>query len=240
MKVQAKWGAAGLILGLAAALALPSLAQTTTPPPTGGSSDRTVTVSGNATIKSAPDEAIVTLGVQTQASSAQQALQQNASKMTDVMKALLGDGLKADDIATVGVSLYPNYDSNGTIIVSYSVQDQINVTVHDMAKVGTIIDDAVAGGANLSSGISFQLSDQNQGVEKALQAAVENARSKAETLATAGNASLGQVISITEGYAPTPGPVFYDKMAAGVAESTPISPPTLETQVSVTVVWALV
>lgn len=240
MKAQAKWGAAGLILGLAAALALPSLAQTTTPPPTGGSSDRTVTVSGNATIKSAPDEAVVTLGVQTQASTAQEALQQNAAQMSDVMKALLGDGLKADDIATVGVNLYPNYDSNGTIIVSYTAQNQVNATVHDMNKVGMIIDDAVAAGANLSSGITFQLSDQNQGVDQALQAAVADARSKAQTLAEAGNASLGQVISITETSAPTPGPVFYDKMSAGVAASTPVSPPTLETQVSVTVVWALV
>jgi uncharacterized protein YggE len=198
-----------------------------------------VTVSGTATIRSAPDEAVVSLGVQTQAPTAQEALQQNANKMSDVMKALLGAGLGQSDIATSSLDLYPNYDSNGTVVVSYSAQNQVNVTIHDMNKVGAIIDTAVGAGANLSSGITFQLSDQNQGVEKALQAAVENARGKAETLAAAGGASLGSVVSITETGAPTPPPIYYEKAMAAQA-TTPVSPPTLETQVSVTVVWSLV
>lgn len=236
MKGNVKWGVAGLVLGLAAALAIPSLAQTS-PPPTPGSSGRTVTVSGTATIRSAPDEAVVSLGVQTQAPTAQQALQDNARKMTDVMKALLGAGLKQSDIATTNVSLYPNYNSDGTAVISFVAENDIQATVHDMGKVGSVIDTAVAAGANVTSGISFQLSDQNQGLDRALQAAVADARSKAETLAAAGGATLGQVISITETAAPNPPPIMYEKAAA--APSTPVSPPTLETQVSVTVVWAL-
>ena len=62
--------AAGIALGVLVALQLPSTAQDSS----GTSAQRSVTVSGTATIKSAPDEAIVSLGVQTQAGSAQQAL----------------------------------------------------------------------------------------------------------------------------------------------------------------------
>ena len=154
MKAKVRWGAAGVILGLAAALTLPSLA----PPTPGGSGGRTVTVTGMSTIRSAPDEAVITLGVQTQSQSAQDALQENATKMSKVVDALMGDGIKPADLATVGVNLYPNYDSNGTTVVSYTAQNQVNATVHDLNKVGQVIDDAVAAGANLASGISFQLS----------------------------------------------------------------------------------
>lgn len=238
MKDHAKWGAAGVLLGLVAALAIPSFAQTTSPTPTPSVSGRTVTVSGTATIRSSPDEAVVTLGVQTQARSAQEALQQNANKMVDVMKALLDAGLKQGDVATAGISLYPDYDSDGSVIVGYTAQNLVSATVHDMDRVGEVIDQAVAAGANLAGGISFQLSDQDQGVDRALQAAVEDARSKAEILAAAGGATLGPVVSIDETGRPVTPTIYYDRMAAEAA-TTPISAPTLETQVSVTVVWSL-
>ena len=240
MKAKVSWGAAGLMLGLVVALTLPSLAQSSSPSPGTGGVGRTVTVSGSATIRSAPDEAVVTLGVQTEAPTAQGALQQNASRMNDVMKAILDDGVKSADIATEWVNLYPNFDSGGSVIVSYSAQNQVNVTVRDLSNVGSIIDDAVSIGANLSNGIQFQLSDQNQGVERALAEAVAHARAKAEALASAGDASLGSVVTITEGTTPQYPPIPFAADAGRTEASTPISPPTLETQVTVTMVWSLV
>jgi hypothetical protein len=237
MKGSVKWGAAGLILGLAVALSIPSFAQTTPPAPS-GISDRTVTVTGTATIRSAPDEAIVTLGVNTQAATAEAAMQQNASKMSEIVKALLDAGIKQSDIATAVLSLYPNYSNDGLAIVGYAAENQVNATIRDMGKVGQVIDRAVAAGANVSSGISFQVSDQSKGLDEALQAAVADARHKAEVLAAAGGASLGQMLQVTELGAPTPQPLYRDVMAAGAATTT-VSPPTIETQVGVTVVWAL-
>jgi len=75
----------------------------------------------------------------------------------------------------------------------------------------------------------------------ALAAAVADARSKAEALATAGGAQLGQVMTIQETSASSPPPIFYDRgmAASSAAVPTPVSPPTLESQVSVTVVWTL-
>lgn len=240
MTGKLKWGAAGLILGLAAALTIPSFAQTTSPPPvpTGASPDRTVTVTGTATIKSAPDEAVVTLGVQTQAPTAEAAMQQNANQMSDVMAALLDDGLRQDDIATAWVNLYPNYSDSGLTIVGYTAENQVNATIRDMGKIGRIIDDGVAAGANVTSGISFQVSDGSKGLDDALRAAVADARQKAGVLAAAGGADLGQVVSITEVSAPSYPPIYRD-IAAQAGASTPVSPPTLETEVTVSVVWAL-
>ena len=180
------------------ALTLPSLAQDTgSPAPS--TSDRTVTVNGTATIKAKPDEAVISLGVQTQANTAQSALADNATKMTALIAALTNKGIAKDDIATSYVSIYPTYGNNGMDITGYQAVNQVDVTVRDISKVGEIIDDSVKAGANLSNGITFQLSDQNQGVDQALADAVANARSKAETLAGAGDAQLGEVVSIQEG-----------------------------------------
>jgi uncharacterized protein YggE len=192
-----------------------------------------------STIRSSPDEAVVTLGVQTQSQSAQDALQQNATKMGHVVDAILGDGIRPADLATVGVNLYPNYDSNGSSVVSYTAQNQVNATVHDLAKVGQVIDDAVAAGANLANGISFQLSDQNQGVDQALADAVANAKSKAEAIAAATDAALGPIVQVTEGGGYTPPVPYFAAAADSAGGTTPIQPPTIETQVTVTAVWSL-
>jgi len=238
MKKNVRWGIAGLVAGLAAALAIPTFAQTT-PPAGGGSSERTVTVTGSATIRSAPDEAVVTLGVRTQAPTAEGAMQQNANRMAAIMRVLLDQGLRQGDIATAWINLYPNYDSSGLTIVGYTAENQVTATVRDMGRIGRIIDGTVEAGANVLGGIAFQLSDENEGRDDALAEAVADARRKAEILAEASGATLGPVVTIAESGGVSPPPIYYERVAADAGATTPISPPTLESQVMVTVVWSL-
>lgn len=230
------WGIAGLVLGLAVALSLPSIAQTE--PPTPGTAERTVTVHGSAIVRSAPDEAVLTLGVQTQAATAEDAMAQNAERMNQVVRALLDQGLREEDLATSSLSLYPRYADSGLTVVGFTAENQVTATVRDLGRVGRLIDRAVEAGANLTSGISFRLSGENEAADRALGDAVADARGKAELLASAAEASLGQVVSISEAGAPTPAPFSYDVAVAAEAR-TPVLPPELETQVSVTVTWAL-
>ncbi|HEX5949474.1 MAG TPA: SIMPL domain-containing protein [Actinomycetota bacterium] len=240
MKGNAKWGSAGLALGVTVALMLPSLAQSSDPEP--GAMERTVTVSGTAAITSDPDEAVVTLGVQTQAQTAEAAMRDNANRMNEVIQAVRREGVAADDVATAWINLYPRYDDNGNAIVGYTAENQVNVTVRAMDDIGTVIDAAIEGGANLSSGIAFGLSDESAGAEDALAEAVADARSKAEALAAASGAQLGAVVSVVESGAPSP-PVMYRDYAvaeaATVAGAPPVETPTIETEVGVTVTWEL-
>lgn len=239
MKGNLKGTLVGIALGAAVALALPSLAQDASPEP--GAGRRTVTVSGTATVRSQPDEATVTLGVQTRAVTAEAAMRDNANRMREVIDAVRAEGVAADDIATAWVSLYPQYDENGIGIEGYVAENQVSVTVRSMQAVGRVIDVAVEAGTNLTSGIAFGLSDQGAGVERALAEAVADARDKALALAETSGAGLGAVVSVSETAAPVPGPIY---RGYGVAEAAgaapPIQPPTIETQVSVTVTWELV
>ena len=237
MRGNMKWGFAGLALGLAAALTLPVMAQTSSPEP--GSTERTVTVSGVSTIRSAPDEAVITLGVQTQGATAEEAMASNSRAMDEVLTAVRNEGIGSDDLATAWINLYPNYSDSGLTIVGYTAENQVYVTVRDMGRIGRIIDGAVEAGANLTSGISFSVSDENQGMDRALEDAVANARAKADVLAAASGAQLGAVVQVVEGSAPSPSPLYRDYAVAEAGGVPPIEAPTLETQVSVTVVWEL-
>lgn len=238
MSTGFRWGILGMIFGVALALALPSLGQSSSAP-SASNSHRTVKVTGSAIIRSQPDEATISIGVQTQDRTANQALRDNAAKMAKAINAVVAAGVSRSDIATSSISLYPNYDSSGRAVSSYIAMNQVDVTVRDLARVGQVIDRAVAAGANLTGGITFKLSDQNKGRAAALAAAVQDARAEAEALASAAGAHLGEVVSIEQQSSALPPPILDERAKAGVASPTPVLPPTLEAQVSVTVAWAL-
>jgi len=227
-----------LVFGAALALALPSLGLSSSSDPASGP-QRTVKVTGSAIIRSQPDEATISIGVQTRDRTANQALRDNAAKMAKAINAVIATGVSRSDIATSFISLNPNYDSSGRTVDSYIAMNQVEVTVRDLTKVGQVIDRAVAAGANLTSGITFKLSEQNKGRADALAAAVQDARSQAEALVKAAGASLGQVVSIEQDSSALPPPILDERAKAALASPTPVLPPTLESQVSVTVVWAL-
>src|SRR5918999_2653535 len=68
---------------------------------------RGITVNASADIEAAPDRAALQVGVDTQASSAKQALTQNAQRVRQVIDALRQAGVAKDDLHTSQVSLWP-------------------------------------------------------------------------------------------------------------------------------------
>jgi uncharacterized protein len=201
-------------------------------------SDHSVTVSGSAVVTSKPDEAVISLGVQTQAQTASDALRQNAAKMSAVVDAITGAGIDRSDISTDSVNLSPQTNNNGTEVIGYIAQNSVSVTVRDLPKAGPVIDAANGAGANIVNGISFQVSQQNPALTDALGAAVKDSKARAEAMAAAAGATVGSVVSMSDQTVSQPVPFAYDKFAAAGA-ATPIEPGTISTTVSVTVVWAL-
>jgi uncharacterized protein len=229
-------GVAAGLLGAALGLSIPSAAQT----PGEDGAERTVTVSGAATVRAMPDEAVVSLGVQTEAEDADAAMNQNATRMAAVIRAILDAGVPREDVATTNVSLYPSYDSDGTTVTGYVAGNQVDATVRDLRDVGRLVDSAVDAGANSVNGIAFRLSDESQGLDEALRGAVDDARDKAGVLADAAGSGLGRVVAITETASAFPPPIYYEEQAvAADGQATPVIPPEVETQVSVTVTWSL-
>jgi uncharacterized protein len=201
----------------------------------------TIAVVGTGAVSAPPDEAVLSLGVQTRGSTATEALRANASRMNSVLRALARSGVARGDIATTSVNVSADYSSGGTPS-GFVADNEVTVTLRALSKVGATMDSTVAAGANVTNGVTFQLSDQSTGRAAALKAAVADARSQAEALAAAVGGKLGGVVSINATGGGGGSPVF-DRVAAsaGSAAPTPIvAPDSVQGQVSVTVVYSLV
>jgi len=196
-----------------------------------------ITVIGTGTVKTVPDEATFSLGVQSEGSTARAALAANSEQMRRLIAAVKAAGVAKEDIQTQDVSISPTYD-DGTRVSGYSARNSVSVRIRDLAKAGAVLDAATNAGANEVYGPMLDRSDREDLQAKALRSAVADARSKAEALADAADVQLGQVTAISEGFEGGPQPYWSATLARADA-SAPIEPGKQDVQASVTVTFAI-
>lgn len=216
----------------------------TTPPITPGpdtGTPRTVTVNGVGRADATPDQALVRLGVQTEAETASEALAQNNAQMTELLEALVEAGVAREDIRTQNLVLFPRYeqapDSPTSVLVGYTAINTVEVRVRDLENLGQLLDTAVEAGANTIEGVEFRVSEASEQVVEARAAAVADAQQKAEQLARLVNAQLGEVLTITE--FSNQGPIPLTSEGLGAGGQVPVQPGTQSVEVIVQVTWRL-
>lgn len=187
-------------------------------------------VNGEASVDLAPDMAIITLGVQRQAKSAREALDQNNAAMADVVAAMKAAGIAAKDLQTANFAIQPRYqyyppkdgeEQKPPKIIGYTVSNNLAVRIRDLSKLGTILDEAVTLGVNTGGQIHFANDDPKEAIAEARANAMRDALARARTLAEAADVSLGKILTINESFVPPrPVPMARGKMmSADVAES---------------------
>jgi uncharacterized protein YggE len=154
-------------------------------PPTVQSSLQTITVTGQGTFTVKPDTVIITLGIRTEHTNAQEALSENARRANTMIQALQAIGVRDEEIDTASFSIYPKYNYTNTtaLLVGYEVEHIFDITVKDVKKAGNIYETAVASGANIARHIQFKLANEQPYYQQALAMAVKNAQEKALVLA---------------------------------------------------------
>jgi len=210
-----------------------------------GNKTRLISVSGTITKTASPELAYVTMSVETLDKSASKSQSDNAVIAAKVMEALKNTGIGEEDIETASYNVREDFQWNETLrkseSIGYRTTNSIQATVRDLSKVGGVIDVAVQAGANSISGVSFALTKETQSQLRtmALMEAAENAREKAQSIATGLGISVGTVYSASENSSySTP---YYAKSyamdASGAAESapTPITPGDIEFSATVSV-----
>jgi uncharacterized protein YggE len=196
-----------------------------------------LTVSGLGSVRTVPDRASFSFGVETQAATARAALTQNAAEAKKLLDALRAAGIAAADLQTSQVSLNPRTDERGTGIVGYSAITTVTATLRDLSRAGAVVDAAVDAGANTVSGPSLTRGDTDAQYRQALRLAYADARTKAEALAAAAGKTLGAVTAIVESSSGSvPYAVAKDAAASTAVE---IAPGTQSVDAVVTVTFAL-
>ena len=247
MRLSARAAALALLSGLFWTTGkMPARANVVMPAPAQSYLPEAISVSGHAEIKAKPDVAYLNLGVTTQAASSDAAARDNATRTTALLAAVRKAGIAAADIQTQGYYVQPQYDyrTSPAVLTGYQAANTIQVTVHDLAKVGALIDTATKAGATQAGDVSFDLLNR-QGVQRqALADAVRDARARAEALAGAAGVGIGRVLSLSDGTAPVavqpPYPMMRSAMAAAPKEdATPITPQQITISADVSALYAI-
>jgi uncharacterized protein len=217
-------------------------AQTDTVEPT-GSEPRTISVNGSGVISLEPDIAYINIGVRSEGENAAETVTSNNSASQSLLTALTQAGVADEDIRTTNFSISPrqDYSSEGELGgITYLVDNNVAVTVRDLDNIGAVLDSAVQTGANSISGIRFDVEDREAAQQQAMEAAINNARSRAEVLAGAADVELGAVLSI-QSYVGGGTPIPYEKnlVMADAASSVPVSPGEMQISVDVSVVYEI-
>jgi uncharacterized protein YggE len=190
--------------------------------------DRWIEVSGEGSVSAAPDFARVTLGVTTTAKDAREAMAANAKSANALVALIKSEGVSPADIQTSDVSISPMFSNqppaqaSAPTIIGYSVSDNVTVTVRDISGLGTLLDKAVAAGANAIYGIGYGENDPSALLDKARPLAVADARRKAEIYAAAGGAKIGRLMELSEEAGARPLAFAARAYAPSAAASTPI------------------
>ncbi|QHO78728.1 SIMPL domain-containing protein [Bradyrhizobium sp. CCBAU 051011] len=219
----------------AAWLAAPALAQTAPPP--------AISVTGEANVSVAPDQAQIDGGVTSDAKTAREASDANNAAMGKVLLALKGAGIEEKDYQTSRLSLQPQFATSPRTaertagIVSFRASNRVTVKIRDVTKVANVIDVLVSAGANDIGGISFTVTQASKHLDEAREKAIADARRKAEIYAKAVGVALGEPISVEEGG--PPGPLFRGKVAAPMAAGAPVAQGEETLSVTVNVSWAI-
>ncbi|HEY7128351.1 MAG TPA: SIMPL domain-containing protein [Nitrospira sp.] len=166
-----------------------------------------LTVTGQGQIMLAPDTAFVTLGIETAGKTVAELQGQNRLIMNRVVERLRGLQIENERIQTASYSVSPQYKqppkrTEGAAgppeIIGYIMSTSLTVEVRNLDKVGSVIEDSIAAGANQFQGLHWGVRDEQQAKLAALKQAAAKAREKASALSETLKVKLMRLLSARE------------------------------------------
>lgn len=187
----------------------------------------TIVVEADGKVTATPDQATLLVEVETQATGAAAAAQENARRSDDLLRALKKVLTPEDKVQTLSFRLIPMHAPKDKTqppeVKGYQALHRFKVEVYDAGRLGTVIDTSLKSGASQINGPYWGHSRLEELRQQAAVNALENARRLAVALAQAAGLKIKGVEKISTAVHILPlrpgGEVF---MAAQAAPPTPI------------------
>ncbi|WP_373529352.1 SIMPL domain-containing protein [Nostoc sp.] len=201
---------------------------------------RTLTVSGRGIETTPATLAQVSLGVEIQGKTAQEAQQEAARRSSAVVAFLKSQNV--EKLQTTGIQLNPvySYTNNVQRITGYAANNTVSFRI-PTEKAGTLLDDAVKAGATQINGISFVANDEAiaSAQKQALKEATQDAQQQADAVFSALGFKPKEVVSIQVNNATAPPPPMFlraetSQKLANTDASTPVVGGEQQVEASVT------
>ena len=162
----------------------------------------TIMVSAQGKTTATPDLAEVSFSVVTQGKSPADLSNTNNDKMTAVMKFVKSQGIADEDAKTTAYDLQPNYqydrNTQRNYIVGYTLTQTVEVKIHDLTKVASVLAGLAPLGVNQIGGVNFTFNDPDGITAIARADALAKAKAKAAEMAAEAGMSLGSVVNLSE------------------------------------------
>lgn len=200
-----------------------------------------VTVQGEGVVQAVPDMATITLAVVSEDAKAVTALEDNSTSMSKLIVTVKGFGIDKKDVRTTSFHIQPKYvypKDQEARLVGYTVTSELAITVRQTDQACKLLDALVKDGANRVGGVTYGFSNPKDLLDQAREAAVKDAKRRAEIMVKAAGQSLGTLVSITEGSAYTPRFHYAASRAESArADNVPLEPGQQSLRVTVSTVW---
>lgn len=203
-----------------------------------------VELSVTESVEAKPDIATVGAGVTTQAQTAVEAMQRNATAMAAVIARIKALGIAERDIQTTGINLGAQYDydqaTQRPVFRGYQASNRVAVKLRDIQKTGRVLDALVVAGATDLSGPDWAIADDTAARSQARKAAMATARAQAMEYAKLAGYTGLRLLEISENSsARPPMPMMRVQAMAEAKDATPVQPGMVEAGVTVTVKFEL-
>lgn len=232
---------AAAVTAVIAVVALPAFAQSDPEPlpvvPV-AYPENTITVTGYGSVQGAPDIATVDVGVDVFKPTVSEAFTEANATLQEIIDALTGIGIVAEDIQTTNLSVYSTTQfntENGNDERGYNVTNTVHVIVRDVSQVEAVIDAAINAGASTLYGLSFNIQDRAALETQARELAMQDATTRAQEYAALVGAELGDVIVVAETQLGGVSPVSFYGRGGDMANSAVVAPGQNEVQIQVNV-----
>ncbi|MFW5933888.1 MAG: SIMPL domain-containing protein [Actinomycetota bacterium] len=199
-----------------------------------------VTVSGAGVASGEPDVVRITIGVEVERDEVQPALDAANQRTEGVIDALDEAGIGSDDRQTRDFAIHPRHDRDGGIS-GYAVRNLVEATIRDLDAIGPIVQSVAdaAGDEVRIHGLRYDLEEDDSLVTAAREAAVQDARDKAEQYAELADRQLGELIALEDQTSSSPRQATFQEDAADEAAESgvPIEPGEQDVTVRVRARW---
>ncbi len=206
----------------------------------------TISVTGIGVVMLAPDAADLSIAVRSGGYSATAARAQANVRTTRILAAIVRLGVDRGAIQTTGVSLERTSTTprrHRPPRVFFTASNSLSLHLTRVGLVGPVVDAATAAGADSIDGPNFSFGNPSQGRGLATQAALGDARTRADAAAAAAGYHVSGVQSIDldpQGAEPLGLQSAPAAAAPGkVTPPTPVSPGRLEVDATVRVVYLI-
>jgi uncharacterized protein YggE len=156
-----------------------------------------INVAGEGKVKAVPDQALISVSVDTKGNKAADVKKQNDETVERVIQAIRKYNLPKEDVQTKRISLNPVYDYEKKKY-SYSATQTIEILLKDLNKYDGLMESLVDAGINRISNVEFRSSKIEQYKTEARKQAMLEAKKKAEDYVSVLGQKVGKALNIAD------------------------------------------